>query len=386
MRSRENLSLAIVFILAIAGCTKKESRLDEIGELAHRTYEGEILKAVTANYESPAISQCDLRFKDRVIKLAKHLDSKKEEIQKRAKESSRTGENRKVPSVFIGKHRFYDYTEKPNSSGWQEDRFGWQDIFDKRDELDIEVIDNMVRSLIPDEEDRLQKFFYPKMSRANGPVIKKIFEKVAECHRTECTELNLTGTEESFLSRSWFHRTRLEYIRIGNEDDRKIARDQLFRKMRGEAEWYNFRVNPNMSQIRPGVFVLKMNAGDFAGGEQSFPRFMRYWETAGNKVILETKTSLEGLYKFVMHMTSGRAFVNHEKRTVNLYDGGFLKTIAHEVGHVMGFRDTYYSSFDFKNCEYVTELNVNDIMSYHRSGRVMPEHWKTLKEKYPLSN
>jgi hypothetical protein len=385
MRLTQKLAIAIVLTVAMVGCSKKQSRREAAREFTHRAYEGQIFEAVKANYDSPALSNCDLRYKDRVLKLAKELDERHEEIQ--AASRLKKPRDKNVTSVLIAGHRFYDLSEKTKNKKWQSQNYGWKKLFEKMDQgnLDIVVIDAFVRSILPDEMARLQGFVFPEMSRENRPRLQKIFDKVAKCRRTECTDLKLTASEKQLLSQSVFHKTCVEMIESSNAKHQKVARERLYEQMQAEVGRYEFRVNPNMSQPRPGVFVLKMNAGDFAGGEQNFHSFMRYWQTDKNKVILETKSALSSLYRFVMRLTTnGRSFVDHEERTLNLYSNESLKTIAHELGHVMGFRDVYYTTYDFGKCEYKSEYNDNDLMSNHVAGRVGVEHWKTLKEKYPV--
>jgi hypothetical protein len=383
---------SILLLFAFLGCGSHKNHATP-SEVAHKQkYEGKIADAFEQMYKLPDIGTCDLKFKNRMLAIAKILDEKQDLIQQAYKSQTPNVDGKKIPTTQVGKYTFLDFDQKPEHKSWFERRYGWGDLLTaldrgKRDlsnPEDLAMIDDFVRSILPDELDRLDAFLFPGLNRKNLPLIQEIFKKVETCFNAQCTTLELTAEEEQLLKLGWFHRNAVKYFR--EEHDFKYLK-ALYKHMKSEVEKYNFEKNVNMAQVSPGKFVLKMASGDFAGGEADFSKFLKYWHSDKNQVVIEPATGLSGLFRFVIGQVSGgRAFVDRNDKSLNINEGEYLKAIAHEFGHVLGFRDEYYTSYDFNECKYVNELNDIDIMSNHMSGHVQDSHWKKLSEVYPVVN
>jgi hypothetical protein len=74
--------------------------------------------------------------------------------------------------------------------------------------------------------------------------------------------------------------------------------------------------------------------------------------------------------------------VSWSARTVTLEPDVTEKSIAHEIGHVLGFSDRYYTTYDAMTCRYSTVKDDADIMSQSSTGEVTDAEWAVLKAKY----
>lgn len=98
--------------------------------------------------------------------------------------------------------------------------------------------------------------------------------------------------------------------------------------------------------------------------------------------IEDVKKPLAGYAANISREVGGRAYVDREKFTMELFNFGRLRTIPHEFGHILGFADNYFTLWNKKTCGYDVEINPGDLMSDSTAGVVLPEHWEQLKKTY----
>lgn len=142
---------------------------------------------------------------------------------------------------------------------------------------------------------------------------------------------------------------------------------------------------PNRSVVRSGPreFTVRLNAGDFTGAEEKLRLLLeKEWSTEKRRLkVLFTKEP--GFYTMRANFRSARSFVNHRTRTMVIANYAWSRTVAHELGHILGFDDHYYSVWHKEHCYYTQESRVGDLMSNSEKGRVGAEHWRVLERAYP---
>jgi hypothetical protein len=112
------------------------------------------------------------------------------------------------------------------------------------------------------------------------------------------------------------------------------------------------------------------------------------WKTGTNQVEVSWKNSSDDsdLFKiFFSPNLSSVTFTQFQQRQVHLFDYNNNRTVAHEMGHVMGLDDHYYTLWNPDTCEYTTQINNDDLMSNQISGQVTTDEWSQLFDKYPAS-
>jgi hypothetical protein len=382
--------LVLTSVVGLLACTHKGSEKPVAAKLERQQFEGELVPAVREMYAPGDLSECDFRFKDRVLEVAKFLDEKSEEINsKSAALGWYDDSGKELPSIQIGKYKFYESQYTPTSFNWETEEYGWQDIFERIDsgKAGLPEINRRFRGLLASEIDRVQYGLFSGISRGALEPYIQLFKRISDCYLEEsCSDPKLTAEQKEFLGQGQYYLRLLSEIET--QSDNKHALHELYEHMQADVSFNTFHINENMKQTSPGTFELKMLAGDFSGGEKNFWSFMKYWiGSSGEKISLKIVPSGADLYKFIVEpIYGGRAETSWKKHFLKLYPNKLTRTIAHELGHVFGFPDEYYTTYNYKTCKYKDEYNNGDIMSDSNSGIVMPEHWKTLKEKYPLAN
>lgn len=98
------------------------------------------------------------------------------------------------------------------------------------------------------------------------------------------------------------------------------------------------------------------------------------WKTAGPE---------SGLYHFIVEPgTGGRSWMNWDKLEVHLFSEVRVGSIAHEIGHVLGFPDHYYDVWHPERCEYMSQYHETDVMSDSSTGSVTADEWRALDHRY----
>lgn len=146
----------------------------------------------------------------------------------------------------------------------------------------------------------------------------------------------------------------------------------------------NFQPHP-LIVARTGKkeFQVELNPGDFAGFEKTVEKMIEEeWRGEGYRVKVKWSQNPQA-YVFRAANIVGRSVTNHQKRMILIISFSPYRTIAHEVGHVLGFDDHYYQVWHPEYCYYTQEYRTSDIMSDSSNGRVNKRHWEILDQAYP---
>jgi hypothetical protein len=140
-------------------------------------------------------------------------------------------------------------------------------------------------------------------------------------------------------------------------------------------------------RAEPGAIVVALDAGPFAAVRDQLGGYVTsVWQSAGRHVEIDWTTTAQNpeAYRFVVEDgVNGRAFVDRQTKTVHLFAGVQTRSIAHEVGHVLGLPDYYYTSWDAGTCRYTDEFNEENLMSDATAGVVTDDEWDALRALYP---
>lgn len=142
---------------------------------------------------------------------------------------------------------------------------------------------------------------------------------------------------------------------------------------------------PNRSVSREGrIFVVKLDPGEFKGAEKKLERiFSQAWAGLGRAVKIRWVQGDPDAYRMRAHFRSSRSYVSHPEKEMVVANFAFTRTLAHELGHILGFADHYYTVWNERNCYYTQESRLSDLMSDSQRGRITAEHWRILDAAYP---
>ena len=145
---------------------------------------------------------------------------------------------------------------------------------------------------------------------------------------------------------------------------------------------HQFRPNPSVARRGKHEFTVKLDPGDFRGHEAALARILETeWQGGRYRVKIEWVDA--GAYRLLAHSDTSRSFVDHRQHVMDIANLAWTKTVAHELGHVLGFDDHYYNVWNARNCYYSQESRLGDIMSNSERGVVTLRHWEILNHAYP---
>ena len=145
---------------------------------------------------------------------------------------------------------------------------------------------------------------------------------------------------------------------------------------------HQFRPDPSVVRSGEREFTVKLDPGEFRSHQAALASiFESEWRGGGYRVRVEWVSG--GAYRIVWHSDSNRSFVNHRLHVLDISNLAWTKTVAHELGHVLGFDDHYYNVWNPRNCYYSQMSRLGDLMSNSEHGAVTGRHWQILDEAYP---
>lgn len=409
------LRLTAILLLAISmGCAKEESRSK--GVTAHsqhqQYYEGELTSLYEYLNTSPYALNCDQRQRDIRLEVARALDeranaiaayeppkpqtdaelrkaSAEEEKRKKAFEALKPEYIKAGPAYFIKFHN------PPKLSDWESAYYGWPYVIELYEIIKSTAVDAQfgqywqalnywVRATAPDDARRLAYGFSMALSRKSGSVFKHAITAIENCLKTaRCTRPDFN---HGSLNLVYSHPAHKELAKSARWQDLnallKLEYDRSF----------GFIKNEGISRRDRGSLILPMNIGAFAGAEAVFEQILReFWSSPDLSIEIDwINHSLSDLISYTLKhypKSSDRSYVSREEHTVNLTSTAKnVSVVAHELGHVLGFPDRYFTSFNPSTCLYIQEQNQADLMSNSEFGpAALAEDLKTLDEMYPLN-
>lgn len=285
--------------------------------------------------------------------------------------------------------------------GWQEDAArGWKQLIEVYQRIKYQPMNgdwislNMeVRALLVDDENRVRYGANVYLTHESVQSVPALRSAVQTCLvREDCVD-PWTGTSLVEIARSnAIYRTFLEAVSVESLSGRKrdILRNLLVR-LEFDQTWTGFNPNPGAKRIGGTTIDLPLDLGDFQeeGQGAALARMIEHvWSNDANQVHIhwsEPAQAPELFRLFNLPGMGGRSYVDRSQHRVALAPMVRDRSIAHEVGHVLGFGDHYYTVWNPENCAYQTQTLDVDLMSNTNTGQVVPEEWSQLKSSYPVT-
>ncbi|HEY8278709.1 MAG TPA: hypothetical protein VIH99_03750 [Bdellovibrionota bacterium] len=165
--------------------------------------------------------------------------------------------------------------------------------------------------------------------------------------------------------------------------EKDYARVVLKRKfLPPEKTPHQFRPTAAVRRTGPREFTVLLDPGELRGHEEPLRRLLET-EWQGGGYHLKVNWSGTAVYRLRTHRNSSRSYVHHGSHSMEIAHLAWTKTVAHELGHVLGFDDHYYNVWNARNCYYTQESRLGDIMSNSERGAITLRHWELLDKAYP---
>lgn len=133
---------------------------------------------------------------------------------------------------------------------------------------------------------------------------------------------------------------------------------------------------------------VRLDPGPFAGSEEALRAIIEpVWTNDTHRLVIDFVSGDPRAFRIVLDGPSGgRSLVRWSDKTVHLYPDVRERSIAHEIGHVLGFVDHYETVFDAKSCTYTETADPSDLMADPSRGSVNDEEWSALDAAYRASS
>jgi hypothetical protein len=358
---------------------------------SHRALEGSLESNVRKIVESKQASACDNLWRDKALEIARALDSRESEINKELEARPILSSYRRVslPPTYA-REAIVKFESQP---GWQEFVEDWEDLYN--DYLKIKdhptdrfwiSLNSDVRSLISDDQDRIEGYNV-YFDRTAIPSLEKAIQETDRCvQKSSCTIPVLDSDEEAFVKSITVYNSYWELIQQETDSSkRRISEKEFIEQMKADLETFGFRVNKSIS-LKNGELLLPLDPGPFAPSTELLSKTIEsIWTSQSLKLKIQWMSSKPGseIFRLLLGDTPDeRSYVVGSDKTVHLFPNVRLTSIAHEIGHVLGFKDHYYTVWHPEQCSYIIQTNDEDIMSNPDKGMVTPDEWNELKARY----
>ena len=279
---------------------------------------------------------------------------------------------------------------------WSEYLTDWTNLYEfyqliQNKEVNKEWIDlsRAVHSLLMNDNRRLTKFYNFNLDEKSHADLTALRSKLDECiSNVNCTKLDLSKEEISFLDKvplySYFYR---KYSSATTTEQKRYAISKNLQWIKYDIESrFEFLKNPSII-VEGNNLILPLIAGPFESVKTDLAKIIEEaWSS--QKMSLKVKwvaddKSQGRVYKFAVNTsTNGRSFTSARDHLITIANTAKKKSIIHEIGHVLGFQDHYYETFDSNLCGYKTKMNALDVMSDINNGSITESMFSILKKEY----
>ena len=282
---------------------------------------------------------------------------------------------------------------------WIEYSTDWTDVYKFYQTIQTKPVDNdwinlsrTVHSLLMNDERRLARFYNFNLTEKSYSKLIELQSILNKCIlNINCNDVKLSKDQISFLNEtplySYFYK---KYLTSITADQKRYASSKILQWIKFDIESrFSFSKNPKVKN-EGNYLILPLKAGDFESVKDELATII---EKAWSSKIIQVKIKwlteddkTTPVYKFTAdNSTNGRSFTSERDYTITIANTAKKKSIIHEIGHILGFKEHYYEIFDATVCGYTTKMNNQDIMSDINHGIVTEEMFYKLKKEYPIS-
>jgi hypothetical protein len=284
-------------------------------------------------------------------------------------------------------NRWSDY-----STDWMTLYKFYQTIQGKPVDKDWIELSRTAQSLVMNDERRLVRFYNFNLTEKSYSKLIEVQSILARCMAdTACNDLKLSEGQISFLNEtplySYFYK---KYLASTTIDQKKYASSKILQWIKFDIESrFSFSKNPKVKK-EGDYLVLPLKTGDFESVKDELSMIIE--EAWSSKIIqikikwLAENDDTSPVYKFIADRSAnGRSFTSERDHTITIANTAKKKSIIHEIGHALGFKEYYYEIFNPNVCGYTTRKNSQNIMSDINHGIVTEEMFYKLKEEYLIN-
>lgn len=365
-------------------------------EVGQREYKEALLPLIEKFEKAEHLGPCDRKLLPKMKEMAIALDARKEQIDAYAQSLPLSDKYRRVK---VGPLVVRELKVPPvPREGWQSDRYGWneyirnyEEALKQGDNSDWAFLNRVIRGIIVNDEDRIVYGMAYNLDHDFPGELRRIRGIVQTCaQRPDCKTVEMTSAEFAWL------RARTDYPDTVDQAHDPVLNPATYsQRLRAllniidyELSAYDVTARRNQAVTRKGdILTLPLYVTEpFANVTKELAGYIEpLWTSDRLKLKIDWKFELSDLvFKVLLGEGQGaRSMVSRRRKEIVFYSDLRERTFPHEIGHVLGFPDRYFSIWHEESCEYEDQTNEQDLMSDSSLGSVTAESWEELLQAYP---
>ena len=396
MRTSKILNQIHCMILALtvaAGCARSSRTIQAPDHLQIRNYP-ETLKKLES---LPFKEACDSKIFKVRHDLVEELSALKDKISSNPHPRAQTGnrvKNQPELIPFQGSYLVGDSEIIQNTPAeWDQLETSWiatREKLDKNQNLSdqdrFSLMNHTVQSLLMNDTFRSFHEINMGINHDTVGLLTDIQAAITSCVRdSSCSFPLFSEILQKAISKIPLYSKLLKEIDLAtNEKDKREVILKFQDRLRQDIHRYLYRGNApviKLTEDQKTILKLALNPGSLKEGESKIleKSIEELWKNANTFLQVAWTTSDAGsnLFKVLFHLNEPgkRANTDPGDHSVNLYPGTRVRSVAHEVGHVLGFPDHYYTVWNEEKCSYTQYSITTDLMSDSQRGKVTDEEW-----------
>ncbi len=346
MRPIQGFSLLFLLIL-VQACGAKAPSI--VSKPEYREVKGSlqsnVQKVLAGKYSNP----CDLKNRAKMQEVAQALDERHDEIEAFISNTAQTNpQGDRWNHVKLGPITVRTLkAEITPKNEWVEGSESWELIYDAYLKIKgtpmsrawVELYAE-VQGILPDDLDRVEG--YPQYHRHDdGLKIKRLVDTISAClddpNCEEPTEFE-KSVRSAFPDHPVYPNQAKSVHAMATKDQKRISLKGFLNLLLDDQVIYQVRKNPGVKRVDAGTLKLEMDPTAFESVKDQLAGIIEsVWKSDELRVVIDWVREPNAFQFLIEAGSGGRSYVVFKKKEVHLFNEVRARSIAHEVGHVLGF-------------------------------------------------
>lgn len=383
-RVLNNAFCSLISALALVGCGNSSSR----GPADKSPITGALVPVIEEISSGRFQSSCDRQALPKMMEIARAVDARRSDLDNYLSQPATEGADdfyRRIPMGPITA-REVRLPSAP-TPGWRTYARHWRRLIaDYEKALRDPTIQNWwrvnvgVRGILLNDRNRVVRGYGYAIGYQDEPFLRALVAETEKCTKNaKCLRPGFSQIEMKWFEKQPFYP---ELIDAKLPSIREHL-PKLTKYLNMDLD--TFEVTKNDTIRREGATLhLPLHAGVFSEVTDRLANIIELaWSGPELQLRIDWKRDPLHIFKLILGADpGGRAYVSSKRMEVVLSDGVPTKTIAHEIGHVLGLPDRYYEVWNESECAYTDQYTESDLMSDSENGSVLQTDRQLLRNLY----